>query len=345
MRVLYSVSYDNNLNPFLKTLTDAIKRIDCDIHLGFGAELIWSDEVFHFDVLHIMWPEFLVDDRHSAYALKRRLSEIKKKGIHIVSTCHNIEPHYSCNKDKYNAIIYSYELSDTIHHLGNYSLSVLKKCFPNVDHELIPHHIYDTLYTNTPSRKESCRYLGLSPKYNYILCLGAIRDIEEIEMLEYVAKKLRRGTKLIVPSLILNIGKRFDFRTRFNYYKYKFVTTHNRLISNIGFVKDEIIPYYLAVSSITLVQRLRILNSGNVPLGMFAGNVIIGPNIGNVGEILKNTGNFFFNKKEDIPGLIELASVAVKEGKGDMNREYALSNWSSSFIAKCVLNSYKSLFV
>ena len=87
----------------------------------------------------------------------------------------------------------------------------------------------------------------------------------------------------------------------------------------------------------------KILNSGNLTLGMHAGNVVIGPEIGNVGAILKETGNYTFRSPDEIPRLINLARCAAKSGKGQSNRAYALSNWSSSFVAKKVLKSYQSL--
>lgn len=343
MKVLYSVSCKDTLNPFLETLTEAIRIENQSIMFGFDSDSIWSDSVYEYDILHIMWPEFLVNENHSSVDLKHRLTEIKSKGVRIVSTCHNLEPHYCGNLDKCDAVEFTYGLSDVIIHLGQFSLDYLRKTYPNVKHELIPHHIYDNKYVNLPSKNEACLHLGLSPHNDYILCLGAFRSQEEIDLVKFVAKYLKRRVKLIAPSLILDIGSRYDLKKRITYYKNKYIINHNRLISNIGIINNAELPYYMAVSDISLIHRLRILNSGNLPFGMYAGNVIIGPNIGNVGEILKQTGNYVFTRREDIPHLIDLARIAVKSGKGISNREFAISNWSSSIIAKKVLNSYESL--
>lgn len=343
MRVLYSVSCKDALNPFLETLTDAIKQEDPSVVFCFDSDSIWNDKVYGFDILHIMWPEFLVDEHHSANDLKHRLEEIKSKGVHIVSTCHNLEPHYCSIQNKRDAVEFAYGASDVIHHLGQYSIDCLSALYPDVRHELIPHHIYDNLYKNIPSKTEACKHLGLSSCYDYILCLGAIRSCEEIGLLDYVARNLKRGVKIVAPSLILNIGGRYDLKTRFHYYRHKYITYHNRLISNLGIISNQDLPYYLAISDITLIQRLKILNSGNLTLGMHAGNVVIGPEIGNVGAILKETGNYTFRRPDEIPHLINLARCAAKSGKGQSNRAYALSNWSSSFVATKVLNSYHTL--
>lgn len=343
MKVLYSVSCKDALNPFLETLSKAIKVENQDIKFGFNSFSIWDDSVYNYDILHIMWPEFLINDDHSSIELKHRLIEIKSKGVHIVSTCHNLAPHYCCNQEKHKAVRYAYELSEIIHHMGQWSLEYLKKQYPNVRHELIPHHIYDNMYTYFPSKKEACLHLGLSPYNNYILCLGAFRSQEEEELVMYVAKHLKSNMKLIAPSLILDMGNRFDLKKRIKYYRLKYITNHNRLISNIGYINNSELPYFMAISDISLIQRLKILNSGNLTLGMYAGNVIIGPNMGNVGKIINDTDNYTFTKKEDIPGLIDHALTAVKSGKGIRNRKFSMSNWSSSTIAKQVLSSYKTL--
>lgn len=344
MRILYSVTCAEALNPFVKSLTAAIAAEDSTIEFVFDPSFIWTEKVYTFDILHIMWPEFLVEKgNHTARDLKKRLIEIKDKGIRIVSTCHNIVPHYCKDSDKCEAIRICYGLSDVIHHLGTVSLDELAQTYPNVRHELIPHHIYDNIYEEQISKTEACRRLGLSENCHYILSIGAIRDKEEKELLDYVAKKVKRGINIIVPSFAMDAGKRTDITQRFKYYRDKYLKYHNRLICNIGIIKNQDLPYYMAVSDITLIHRKRILNSGNVTLGMYAGNVIIGPQIGNVGRILKETGNYTFDAQEEIPGLIEKALKAADDGKGVCNRQYALSNWSSSQIAKLVLNNYRTL--
>ena len=345
MRILFSVSCTEALNPFVKTLNAAIAAEDPTIEFVFEPSFIWTESVYTFDILHIMWPEFLVGENHTANDLKDRLLKIKDKGVRIVSTCHNIVPHYCNNSDKHEAIRICYALSDVIHHMGAVSLNELVKAYPNVRHELIPHHIYDNLYRKPVSKGESCKRLELSSRCHYILALGAIRDSEEKELLDYVAKKLKRGVKIIAPSFLMDPGRRTDIIRRFKYYRDKYFKYHNRLICNIGTISDQDLPLYMAVSEISLIHRKRILNSGNVTLGMYAGNVIIGPCTGNVGRILEETGNYTFSTQEEIPELIENALKASEDGKGICNRRYASANWSSSKIAKLVLKSYRSLIV
>lgn len=339
MKILYSIPLQGSSNPFLKTLTDALTEEDRNLEMEFSLDAIWSDEILSFDVFHIMWPEFMVDNQHSSMDIKKRIIEIKRKGVHIVSTCHNIIAHQSTNQEKNKAILNCYELSDVIHHMGMYSYNLLKERLPLVKHELIPHHIYDRLYTYLPPKDISCKHLHLSPNLNYILCLGAFRSQAENDLIKYTVRHLPKKTCLIAPSFVFARKGKWDVM----YYWRKYVNFNKKLIANIYYISDDELLYYLAVSDISLIHRPKILNSGNVPLGMFAGNVIIGPEVGNVGDILKETGNFTFQNLTEIPNLIEYALDAARNGKGCDNAKYALSNWSSSVIAKKVLNSYQTL--
>ena len=98
-------------------------------------------------------------------------------------------------------------------------------------------------------------------------------------------------------------------------------------------------------SDITFIQRKVNLNSGNLTLGFFFGNVIVGPNIGNIGRILHDTGNPTFdpNISNSIGEAICKAIQMQKEGKGKINQDYALCHWTTQKIAEMHYNIYKSL--
>lgn len=62
------------------------------------------------------------------------------------------------------------------------------------------------------------------------------------------------------------------------------------------------LPYYMAASNVIFIQRKGQLNSVNIPLAFLFHKVVIGPDSGNIGELLRNTGNPVFrsDKKQDI---------------------------------------------
>jgi hypothetical protein len=52
-------------------------------------------------------------------------------------------------------------------------------------------------------------------------------------------------------------------------------------------VDDNILPYYYAASDLAFIHRVKILNSGNAIMPMLFGKVVVGPDVGNVGVLLK----------------------------------------------------------
>jgi glycosyltransferase involved in cell wall biosynthesis len=207
--------------------------------------------------------------------------------------------------------------------------------------------VYNTLYLEFPSKEESIEKLGL-PSHQYAISLGAFRNDEEKKLFFKIADGFRKyGIYCIAPSLMLDIphGK---INKRWIKQRVKLIILklmHPNAIFNIGYVSDELIPYYFALSDFSIIQRLDILNSGNVPLGMYFANVVLGPNVGNVGEILKETGNPCFDV-EDLNTINKVCGDAMKAKMNDIgerNREYVIKNWNTEDVAEMVYQLYKSL--
>jgi hypothetical protein len=100
---------------------------------------------------------------------------------------------------------------------------------------------------------------------------------------------------------------------------------------------------YFCAADVVLIQRLDALNSGNLPMAFAASKVVVGPDIGNVGEILRETENFLFDpaNMDSAVRVIQEASIASETGKGTQNKKYAEEHWSSVVIAKAMIEIYK----
>ena len=112
-----------------------------------------------------------------------------------------------------------------------------------------------------------------------------------------------------------------------------------------GFVSDEDLPYYYAASDIALIHRKEILNSGNLPMAFYMGKVVVGPNVGNVGEILRETGNptFDVNNIDSLEDSIKTAMRLKMHGKGGENKEYAQKKFTSEIVAEQHKKIYATL--
>jgi glycosyltransferase involved in cell wall biosynthesis len=148
---------------------------------------------------------------------------------------------------------------------------------------------------------------------------------------------------IIGLSVLGAIGLGFLLIPQIIYWQIK----HPNTILGGEYVSDELLPYYYAASDISIIQRIDILNSGNVPLGMYFGNLILGPNVGNVNEILTETDNFVFdvNNLSNIGDIAKKMLASVEKQKGIKNREYVLSNLTTKKIAEETYQLYKSLIL
>ena len=334
----------NSPNPYVSTLTDQMSALDNGLEFIFDKEFFWSEECNSCDIIHIMWPHVFTG-QCSANAFADRLKSLKRSGVSIVSTCHNIKPHSGSEVEQafYDT---AYAKSDIIIHLADYSKRVLIDKFPNAKHIVIPHHVYDTLYSNYPSQAESRAYLHL-PKYwkDYILCIGAFRNQEEKELIRNLSVCLRKKRiGILAPTL------RFRPNYKLTYYGIKSLL--KRLIQNVAYpnliiaghyVSNEELPYYFGSSSILVIQRKEILNSGNLPLAFLMKKAVVGPNVGNVGYILEQTENPTFNP-QDASSLTDAVSYALENKQiGENNYKKAINDWSSLSIAERVINVYRCL--
>ena len=104
-------------------------------------------------------------------------------------------------------------------------------------------------------------------------------------------------------------------------------------------------PYYYAVADLALIQRKKILNSGNLPLAFLMKKVVVGPSVGNVGLWLKETGNptFDVNNETSIFNAVRNGFELEIEKKGDLNFLYASNNFSTSIVAEQLYNYYRSI--
>lgn len=339
MRVFVAITNPYQLQPYIYTLIDAIRKVDPDVEIGWGMKNFWSDSIYKYQIVHIHWPHVLLEktpETHDANEVECRLLTLKENGIKIVTTCHNLEPHYWPNEDVKACYKIAYGLSDTIIHLGDYSRKLFEDTYPKASNVLVYHHVYDTVYKANTKRKKGLEVLHLNKKNRYIICLGAFRDFEERNIILQLGQSLQKtNIYILAPSF----SKKSNIRTFVQllkdvWGKYVLKYHYHILYNESGFVEDEELPYYYSVSDIALIHRKKILNSGNVFMAMYMGKAIIGPDVGNVGELLRMTGNQVFNPqnftdlKEKVLALLDNCHTI-----GTNNFKFAMKNLKTEMVA------------
>lgn len=328
-------------NPYVPTLEDSIRERYDDIEFVSQKNLFWEQD--DWDVVHFMWPDGLSEYLKNGFDLEGRINYLKNRGTIFIATIHNLKSHFD---DEYRLRAYDivYPLMDIMIHLWSQSKVYMHKSFPKMEHVLIPHHIYDTKYSNIlPSKKEALKYFNLK-NGTYVLSFGGIRKQSERKLIISAAKNCR-DVNFVVPRFIdipqgkINI-RWIKQRLKKVYYKLRYP---NLIISGNSFISDEELPMYYALCDISFIQRVQILNSGNVIMGMYMGHVIVGPRDGNVGILLQDTCNYTFDPLDEnsVASAIYDATKAINQNLGAKNKEYSMRFWNTKKISDELYDLYK----
>lgn len=171
-----------------------------------------------------------------------------------------------------------------------------------------------------------------------ILVLGAIRGDEDKLLILRAFKQLKIDHKfLLVTSMPAHKLRGYALPPILLKAYYKFLPNSR---FEPKFIPDSEIQYYLNAADVVLISRKAPLNFGILPLAFQFRNVVVGPDFGNVGEILKLTGNPTFNFNSDASGsnALKEAEGMVNLGKGKVNYSSSLSNWNKDKITHHLQN-------
>lgn len=347
MKILFVCDAEKTSNPFVHTLIEELTKQGVEAIMS--CQHLWNED--DFDIIHFQWPEAVFTwakqiSVSNTEKLCHRLSYLKRRGVKIAITCHNLKPHTITDKGVTNLYGIIYSLSDLFIHLGSYSYSILSKEYPKTQHLIIPHHIYDSIYNFKIHKDESRNKLKLPINKIIILCFGEFRTDEERELIIQLKEKLKNKNILfLVPGFYRKHWYSRNIKTMLSRIKHIIHYKLQGIKFSTRFIDNPTTEMYFSSADIVMIQRFSILNSGNLPMGFHAGKVVIGTTDGNVGSILKETGNPTFNPK-DIDSVLEAISQAIilnNNNKGLSNKNYALKNWNTSIVVKQLISAYKAL--
>lgn len=344
----------NTDNLFVPVLCDAIRSTGIDIHCS--TEEFWNTDAT-YDIIHFQWPEEVIgwncNDPNIILRLKERIKFFRLRGTRFVYTRHNVRPHYA------NEIISRvYEIieseSDLVVHMGRYSLDEFAAAHPDSRNVIIPHPIYEYTYQEDISMERARQYLNLPQNAFIVTAFGKFRNREEIRMTVGAFHKWKKRNKLLVAprlypfSRTAKYGRNFLKRwvSRMGYYL--LAPLLNRWLKMRAGASDELIdncdlPYYMAASDVIFIQRKDILNSGNVPLAFLFHKVVLGPNVGNIGEWLRETDNPRFDPDNptSVVNALKKANMMAVWYKGEANYSYAMKHMN----IKKVGNEYAQAYI
>ncbi|MCD7978177.1 MAG: hypothetical protein LUG51_13855 [Tannerellaceae bacterium] len=328
-------------NPFINIITEEITSEEFSVDTDINA--FWEGKK-RYDIIQIHWPVFLNPQlglasptKEFGKKLEKVLKDWKTTGTRIVYTKHDETAHYEKENTKFYLFDIIEKHADAIVHLGNYSMQQMMKRKINLKqiHLLIPHHIYDTLYTNTISQEEARKILDIPLEKKVILTFGSFRNEEEHILVKKAFEALDIPEKYLLAPGWYHDGWN-------NYYNRRITVQGNAFLGK-GTVDEDMLPYCFAAADIVLIQRLRNLNSGNVPLAFLFNKTVVGPNIGNIGEFLDNENNFSFDPLDLSSIVLALKKGVERSQKPQLNETYAREYWNTGKIVKKYKQLYRKL--
>lgn len=344
--------YTNNL--FVPILCDAIRTAGIDVKCSLQD--FWKSDTA-YDIIHFQWPEEVVgwdcDDPSIIDRLKERIAYFRSRGTRFVYTRHSVRPN-----DANQTISRAYDIietqSDIVVHMGRFSRNEFTTRYPRSRNVIIPHHIYEYTYQEDISTERARQYLNLPQSAFIITTFGKFRTRDEIRMVIGAFRAWKEDRKLLLAPRLYPFSRlnKYDghflkrWKSRLGYYV--LMPLLNRWLNMRAGASDELIdncdlPYYIAAADIVFIQRKDILNSSNVPLAFLFHKVVVGPDVGNISELLYDTGNPTFspNVRGDILHALKEARQLAHWSKGEANYLYAREHMNISVVGKAYVESYK----
>ena len=331
MKILITSEYESK-NTYVKDIVDELRsysKIDTEV-INF-----WDSDIF-YDIIHIQWPEELFKwksvTENDIKNLQNRLQILRKKGSKIILTLHNKIPHRSQTSSDQNLYNFLYSEADAIVNLGKHSCNF----YPNKKNVVIYHPNYEK-HIKIKKSKIS--------KENIFFSFGNIRHIEEEQqIIKGFLKSKIPNSKLIISNSM--IGRNPYFKEgKLSLRKWLYIFYLRRLQKkNILFLNkklnNEEINNYFNSADVVISPRIDNLNSGVVFMAFSFGKTVIGPNIGNIGEILQQTNNPTY-KPQNIESIANAMKMAIDNKRiGEKNLKFSKTYLDPKIIAKQHYNLY-----
>jgi beta-1,4-mannosyltransferase len=362
MKVLCLLDVDDytNKNAYPIDFVNSLKLNKHIEQLDFGiANLLLNTP--KWDIIHIHWPDDLMKGkiltRRTLTALDQKLKSWRKYA-RIVCTVHDHESYY--RKSKLTTLLYNtvFNNCDGFIHMGQASVDIFNYTFKNQfaskPFSIIPHGNYisiGSIYGKAKAREK----LKIKQDTKVILVIGKLRHNEEFDLMlnsfKCIAKEnyhlIFLGNFYTTRSFLKDLNLKMLVISVFEklYWRIALLTTPN-ITAKIGLNHSDTMLDYLSASDILFIPRKKILNSGNVPLGFTFSKIVMGPNWGNVGELLNlyNNPTFEINDSIEVIGkklnnALKLVNTTLEEE----NRIVAYKEWDWDNVSQLYVDFYEKI--
>lgn len=335
-----------------RLIDDFYIRIKGFIETEISVEIFWTSQNSDFDLIHIQWPEQLFAwrdiDENDVLRLESRLLYWKERGSNIIVTRHNAVPHEQNNLyKKVYSLIYAHS-SAIIHmsqsSINEFNISGSSDVNTTLKNVVIYHPLYNDV-KNDCRRSEARNHFNIDEKTKVVLIFGAVRSDKERDFALSVFNSLRVKHKLLLapswfsyPPSKKKIFKRilFEIKSRMNIF-----STNKQLERK--FVLDDEIQIYMNAADIVFLPRFEVLNSGALIMAYTFNKIVVGPNVGSIGEILNLSNNPSFKVGDVNDATSKIMALFNRQSEKIENRKFADQNMSWDTVIKQHMKLYEDI--
>lgn len=291
MRVVLSPPAEaTDTNPYLNLLEQSLVRQGAQVRRYFPRAFL-SDEL---DVWHLHWPEnvLLEPDRGRAVRLiirlLSRLVMAKTRGIKIVWTCHNLEPHEAHDRALASAFWCAFStLVDGVFSLSEAGLRLLAQSNPRLARKVVavtPHGHYRDAYPTMTTPDEARQSLGIQANEKVVLFFGQVRRYKNVRrLIECFAAVSDPQARLIVTGACPDPDLRAEVEHE--------AAADPRVQLFLSAVEDARVSAFMLAADLVVLPFSQVLNSGSVMLGLSFSRPVLAPMTGALPELARQVGS------------------------------------------------------
>lgn len=245
-------------------------------------------------VLHVHWTAQLsTADRSETLAahadFRRDVEELLAGGTRLVWTVHNRMPHECMHEDlEIDLRRWLVDRADVIHVMGAATAEAVADLYPLPPEKVVevPHPSYEGVYPSTLDRDAARWELGVSPDEEVLLLFGGIRPYKNVDLaLDALDELLAAGrrARLVVAGQIMG---RWTGKAELEHR----IVRHPATLAHLGRIDEYDVQRYFLAADALLLPYASIVNSGVLLLGATFGLPVVGPDMGEVGEVVRSSG-------------------------------------------------------
>ncbi len=313
MKVIIPGIKEQNANPFFEEI---IRYSKFDFIYQTAAEITPGKN----NPILFQWPELIFNWAEPTFnqldELEIMIKEWKLK-TKIIYLVHNERRHFGVTPQFERLYQIVESAADIMVHFGRYSQTKFSKKYPFKEHVIISHPLYFTSFQKT-SKVAARKKINIPEDRVVLIAPGRIRNEQERSLLLKAFKYFPSKRKTLIAPFMIRKPSKVEFRGRHLLKKLfdikKFIEKRGndfkppKYYVGYNFSKAEDLSLLMSAADAVIIPRIEILNSGNVFLALTFNLPVIGPAVGNVGEVLKD-----FNLPVFDPAYSGSIKMAIKE--------------------------------